>query len=107
MEGERELQHFIANYYSSLFTSTGSNNEALLNDVPQRVTPEMNSHLSEAFCVGDIKEALNSMGDLKAPGPDGMPAIFYKRFWGLIGEKVLGVLNGGICPWAGMKLSLS
>jgi hypothetical protein len=42
------------------------------------------------------------MGDLKAPGPDGMPAIFFKRFWDLVGGKVqqeiLGILNGGSIP---------
>jgi hypothetical protein len=45
---------------------------------------------------------LESIGDLKAPGPDGMHAIFYKRFWDVVGEKVteevLAVLNGGPMP---------
>jgi hypothetical protein len=62
----------------------------------------MNDSLMRKFSSEDIKEALNSMGDLKAPGPDGMPAVFYKRFWELIGDKVqeevLGVLNGGNMP---------
>jgi len=39
---------------------------------------------------------------LKAPGADGMPSIFYKKFWSLIGElvkkEVLDVLNGGPIP---------
>ena len=42
------------------------------------------------------------MGDLKAPGPDGMPAIFYKKCWHIVGERVikevLQVLNGGEMP---------
>jgi hypothetical protein len=74
----------------------------LLEAVPSVVTPEMNSFLRKPFCCDEIKLALNSMGDLKAPGPDGMPAIFYKRFWDLVGDKVqqevLGVLNGGAIP---------
>nr|XP_051221192.1 uncharacterized protein LOC127339372 [Lolium perenne] len=68
----------------------------------KRSLAEMNDSLMRKFSSEDIKEALNSMGDLKAPGPDGMPAVFYKRFWELIGDKVqeevLGVLNGGNMP---------
>lgn len=40
--------------------------------------------------------------DLKAPGVDDIHAVFYKRFWHLLGDKVktevLGELNGGDMP---------
>ena len=43
-----------------------------------------------------------NIGDLKAPGPDGMPAIFYKQLWKLVGnkltEEVLKFLQGGEMP---------
>ena len=42
------------------------------------------------------------MGELKAPGADGMPVLFYKKFWSMVGEKVkeevLAVLNGEDMP---------
>lgn len=45
---------------------------------------------------------LSTIGDLKAPGPDGMGAIFYKKFWEIVGEKVtrevLLVMRGGQIP---------
>ena len=54
------------------------------------------------FTEDEVFEALQNIGDLKAPGPDGMPAIFYKRFWEVIGDhvkiEVLNVLNGGPLP---------
>ncbi|XP_073363561.1 uncharacterized protein [Aegilops tauschii subsp. strangulata] len=46
-------------------------------------------------------------GDLKAPGPDGMPSVFYKKCWDVVGDnivaEVLNVLNGGPMPegWNG------
>jgi len=47
-------------------------------------------------------DALNSIGDLKAPGPDGMPSVFHKNFWSLVcdqvKQEVLAVLNAGQIP---------
>ncbi|KAJ1295804.1 hypothetical protein BS78_01G250800 [Paspalum vaginatum] len=63
----------------------------------RRVTLEMNDSLLAPFSGEEVWAALESIGDLKAPGPDGMLSIFYKRFWGLMGDKVkeevLEVLN--------------
>ena len=100
VENEEELGPFIANHYKSLFVSSaGIINNELLQHVPQSVTTEMNDMLIQPFSEKEVKEALDSIGDLKAPGPDGMPAVFYKKFWHVVGEKiqqeVVGVLNGG------------
>jgi hypothetical protein len=45
------------------------------------VTPKMNASLRSEYTTSEIKEALDGISDLKAPGPDGMPTIFFKRFW--------------------------
>jgi hypothetical protein len=66
------------------------------------VTAEMNDTLCAPFSEKEISDALFQIGPLKAPGPDGMPSIFFKRFWSTVGDQVtkevLKVLNGGAIP---------
>ena len=64
----------------NLFTShAGAQQEELLACVHPRVTPTMNDLLMKEYTREEVFEALQSIGDLKAPGPDGMPSIFYKK----------------------------
>jgi hypothetical protein len=76
--------------------------EQVLQAVQRKVSPSMNQFLLKTFKGEEVEEALAGNGDLKAPGPDGIPAIFYKRFWGFMGDRikneVLAVLNGDIMP---------
>lgn len=66
--------------FTHLFTSEVNDvDDEVLVDVNQKVTSEMNQFLLAPFSR-EVKKALFSIGDLKAPGPDGLHAIFFKRF---------------------------
>ena len=86
MEGE-QLKNFIANQYQNLFTSCIGQIDEVLNCVGSRVTQDMNEALMEPFTGKEIWRALENIGNLKAPGADSMPSIFYKKFWSLIGNQ--------------------
>ena len=52
------------------------------------ITKEVNSKLSSKFTHLEVKQTINQMAPLKAPGPDGMPPLFYQHYWNLIGDDI-------------------
>ena len=66
--------------------------ERVLQNVPIKVTPEMNDMLLTPFDSKEVKEVLFQMFPTKAPGPDGFPAHFFQRHWELCGEELTSVV---------------
>ena len=66
----------------------------------------MNAHLTKEFHKEEIFQAIHSMHPTKAPGPNSMPAIFYKKYWDIIGDDVseiiLNILNSN-APMANLN----
>jgi len=64
----------VFQYYSALFTKQGETLvSSFLNQI--RITNQINEMLLADFTSAEIKKVLDQIRDLKAPGPDGMPAI--------------------------------
>jgi hypothetical protein len=103
VEREEEKRRFITNYFVNLIRSSMvADSRQLTQAVERKVTAVMNFSLLKDFTEAEVVESLNAIGDLKAPGPDGMPSVFYKKFWEVVGIKVtnevMQVLNGGQIP---------
>ena len=65
-----------------------------------KVTLGMNDWLVHPFVESEVKGVLKQMYSLKAPGPDGIPPLFFQHFWSTSGmvvtKTVLDFLNFGI-----------
>lgn len=75
---EDEITNIFVNYYQSLFSlAKPTNSEKAILVVPELITEETNSLLTAEYVKAQVNEALNQMEPLKAPGPDGLPLMFF------------------------------
>ncbi|KAA3460530.1 reverse transcriptase [Gossypium australe] len=87
-------------YFENLFTSKGvANPREILEGIEGSISVEVNERLQAPFKEEEVRLALKGMGPTKVPGPDGFPAIFFQKYWHIVGNEVLGyclgVLNEG------------
>ena len=88
-------------YFEALFTTS---NPCLImevtNTIPTKVTDEMNQGLIAAFTREEVVTALKQMHPIKASSSDGMSAIFFQKYWDVVGNDitymVLNVLNSNM-----------
>jgi hypothetical protein len=89
VEGTEQLKPLIFNYFANLFMSEVENiDPTMMDKIQLRVTALMNERLTAPFTPEEVKKAAFSIGDFKAPSPDGLHAVFYKKNWSICGDEI-------------------
>ncbi|GAU28869.1 hypothetical protein TSUD_293210 [Trifolium subterraneum] len=89
-----KIEEIMVNHFKTLFETQNTNHihktvEVIRNSISQ----EHYNHLAEDF-TEEVAEAIKNMKGLVAPGPDGLPTLFYHTYWDIIKKEVTsGVLN--------------
>ncbi|XP_022019073.1 uncharacterized protein LOC110919103 [Helianthus annuus] len=52
------------------------------------VNPELADHMIRPVTREEVKAAMFSIADNKAPGPDGYTSVFFKKAWDVVGDEV-------------------
>ncbi|KAK3184888.1 hypothetical protein Dsin_032174 [Dipteronia sinensis] len=96
------MERIVVNYFSGLFSSTnpsGDQWQSVLAAVPTKLSKRRSDFLDSPFIATEVKKAIFDMFPTKAPGIDGMPALFYQKYWDTVGDTVtqacLRCLNNG------------
>lgn len=101
---ETGIGQVLTNYFQSLFSNSNpdvTTIEEATSVIKDRISNDMKDMLGREF-TKEVSSALNQMKPNAAPGSDGMPALFYQKFWDKVGadvvSMVLDILNGNIDP---------
>ncbi|KAI5323915.1 hypothetical protein L3X38_032988 [Prunus dulcis] len=89
----------ICDYFQGLFQTNGTaDNSHIIEVVWLAVMLEHNESLNWPFARDEVEGALNQMFSTKSPGVDGMPALFYQKYWHIVGNDVVAfcphIMNG-------------
>ena len=80
MEEVEEVAEVASNYFMDIFKAgTCDRMEDCLTTVTNKLTDDMQEVLSRPYSSEEVKVALFQMGPTKAPGPDGMNALFLSK----------------------------
>ena len=88
-EDETVFSGILNRFYEELFTSSNRHgSDRILDGVHEVVTEEMRIDLAKPYTAKEVDYAIKEMTPLKAPGPDGMPPLFYQTYWTDVGMNV-------------------
>lgn len=97
---EEDIMRVFKTHFSNLFTAettSAERNNITVNEFCtgiSRVPEEICDSLCRPVTFEELRLVLRQMNSSAAPGPDGIPLIFYKTFLGAIHVHLLSMLNG-------------
>ncbi|GKC39186.1 hypothetical protein Tco_1051570, partial [Tanacetum coccineum] len=86
-EGNAVAGAFV-NHYEIFLGIEGSTTPLLKQDLFSHVLDSQNAEFMVRDVIDNEKDAILSMGDDKALGPDGFTSDFFKKAWDVVGTDV-------------------
>ncbi|CAL1405408.1 unnamed protein product [Linum trigynum] len=89
IENQENLKDLVVQFYRLLYTQEEGIYEDRMpkNRFPRLLQDDLLS-LLRPFHISDFHKAILEMKPLAAPGPDGFQALFYQKFWALVGRNL-------------------
>ncbi|XP_056850846.1 uncharacterized protein LOC130500139 [Raphanus sativus] len=88
------IEKVAVDYFEDLFNTTSPTDfEGFLEEIRPGITPQMNQRLLRQASEEEVRTALFMMHPEKAPGPDGMTALFFQHSWHVVKQDLVTMVN--------------
>jgi hypothetical protein len=89
-----EISAHVVDHFSSLFKQTGTfiDNGLVEEVIPKLITDRINHMLTLLPSNDEIKNAVFSLNNDSAPGPDGFGACFFQSYWDIVKQDVINAV---------------
>ena len=90
----KEIKKHLSSKFNELFKEDDVEFPAdLHNLITPNISVEDNDDLCKIPSTEEINAALFGMPSLKAPSSDGLPILFYKKYWSIVGSDVVKAIS--------------
>jgi hypothetical protein len=95
---KEDIMKTFVTHYKKLFNAADTDEEKqhkFLEEIEawMQLSPEEQTDLAKPLDKLEVLEAVRASPKGKSPGIDGIPYEFYKEYWDIVGEDMVGVLN--------------
>uniref|UniRef100_A0A2N9FSF1 Uncharacterized protein n=1 Tax=Fagus sylvatica TaxID=28930 RepID=A0A2N9FSF1_FAGSY len=87
-----EIREFVVGKFQEMFTAEEIASNELEDIIAPSITVEENSLLCQVSTPIEIKNVLFGMQSMKSLDSNGLPPLFYKKYWKVVGHSVIKVV---------------
>jgi len=97
LEDHQEIEGELRNYFQEVLSDPGEDRDEAIRQItqhiPQLISPAVNKILMRTVELREVEEAVKQMAEGTAPGPDGFTVTFFHKFWDMLKEEVLHLVE--------------
>eukprot|EP00253_Pinus_taeda_P035656 PITA_35656 len=97
LRNHNDISMLLSNHFDDIAQEPTVNREAAIQEItiaiPRLITEEQNWSLRKKITMEEVEEAVRSMPNDKAPGPDGFTINFYKACWEIVKNDIWEIVE--------------
>ncbi|XP_062102834.1 uncharacterized protein LOC133812999 [Humulus lupulus] len=83
----------MVDYFKHLFSASSTDWHSVTECISASISEDVNMDLVRPIESEEVRQALFQMHPDKSPGPDGFSPGFYQKFWDIVGEDIISMVQ--------------